>query len=918
MVQREKYENMKKRNSPAKSTTRKRGKTTKPEKKPQVADRSSEKAVLDVWANANVFPLANKKSNTSQRTAPNVKSAQSHQASQAETYVLRETPTSIQALTFGTLCRKICQDVFLKASLMQGHQVTYVPAWETYPLWIEEHIIAEAKSKTPIKLSVLRKRCRARHKQELEIQKQKFYQLGIFADWDASQKTLESRQEARLIGLISRLRDSNYLHDLPQLSPWCSKCTAPLNEANLLQKSTHALNGYVKFPFNFGLEEFGINVSFCIQMPHLWEVAGTVEIGITEDTTYLLTQYGEEYLLFAEPQLEYFSKHLTNGQPEPKPIKEIEAAELAQYTVAHPLFPSKELNITPIPETLIAETPETSTSFLKSGVIPLNPAHHQPSYNIARELEDINATPIFDETGRFTEEAGQLCGLYLFDAEKFIIPQLEKYGFLLKTHKDEINEPHCPRCTELAVFRPCSKWAFSISKNDTINQLLSAQEYWDNYGDIQDKHISEVRDTVLNFGELQVSTQRQWGMPLPILLCDQCDEPLTDKNTLNAIRNSIQRSFEFWFGLSIEELLPADTRCSKCNSSDFRKEATLIDSHFANLLQIIDNSDFKKPLGGHTSVMFVPQTGVGDSQWTKWLAEISVISAALSRSRPIKESQPFKQLTLKTLPKIDSKIQIEDAFLNKYPADVIRLVAMAPNVETKQVSYKQLEKLAEGYLGQYQQLQALFDDISEHLHPFLLESQKAGKKAQKGTAAKASKDEQHFTAGNGREAQTDFACAPTHTNLEAPGGTATGKTLSIDSLVITVTAQLLQEVQQAYQTENFHEMWTLLTEFCQDDLRFYSGTVESRPTTTLHAARGILSEITTVLLQRFAPLTPFLAEHFYRRISIAGITTNQSIFQGNWDSHSSLIGQSLQPSDVKKDEAKAEWEDLKRTDDAKS
>ena len=909
---------MKKRSSPAKNTTRKRGKNAKPEDKSQLTDRSSEKTVLDVWANANVFPLATKKSNSGQRTASNVRPAQPHHASQAETYVLRETPTSFHALTLDTLCRKICQDVFLKASLMQGHQVTYVPTWETYPLWIEERIIAEAKSKSPIKLSVLRKRCRARHKQELEVQKQKFYQLGIFADWDASQKTLESRQEARLIALISRLRDSDYLHDLPQLSPWCPKCTSPLNEANLLQKSTHALNGYVKFPFNFGLEEFGIDVSFSIRMLHLWEIAGTVEIGITEDTTYLLTKYGEEYLLFAEPQFEYFCKHLTNGQPEPKPIKEIKASELAQYTVAHPLFPSKELKITRIPETLIAKTTDKSTSFLKSGVIPLNPAHHQSSYDIAQAL-NINAVPIFDETGRFTEEAGQLCGLYLFDAERFIVPQLEKYGYLLKTHEDEIHEPHCPRCKELAVFRPCSKWVFSISKNDTTNQLISAQEYWDNYGDIQHKHMSEIRDIVLNFGELQVSTQRQWGMPLPILLCDQCDEPLTDKNTLNAIRNSIQRSFEFWFGLSIEELLPTDTRCLNCNSSDFRKEATLIDSHFANLLQVIDNSDFKKPLGGHTSVMFVPQTNVGDSQWTKWLAEISVISAALSRSRPIKESQPFKQLKLKTLPKIGGEIQIEDAFLNKYPADVVRLVAISPSVGTKQVSYKQLEKLAEGYLGQYQQLQALFDDISQHLYPFLLDSQKVSEKEQKDTTAEVYKDEQHSTATNERDVQTGPACAPTHTNLEVPAGTtAAGKTLPMDSLAITVTAQLLQKVQQAYQTENFHEMWTMLTNFCQDDLRFYSRTMESRPTTTLRAAQSILSEITTLLLQRFAPLTPFLAEHFYRLISVEGMTSNHSIFQGNWHSRSPLIGQSLQPSDVKKDEAKAEWEEVKRAYNAKS
>ena len=801
---------------------------------------------------------------------------------------------------------------------MQGHQVTYVPAWETYPLWIEERIIAEAKSKSPIKLSVLRKRCRARHKQELDVQKQKFYQLGVFADWDASQKALESRQEARLIALISRLRDSDYLHDLPQLSPWCPKCTAPLNETNLLQESTHALNGYVKFPFNFGLEEFGIDVSFCIRTLHLWEIAGTVEIGITENTTYLLTKYGAEYLLFAEPQFEYFCKHLTNGQPEPKPIKEIKASELTQCTVAHPLFPSKELKITSIPETLIAKTTDKSTSFLKSGVIPLNPAHHQSSYDIAQAL-NINAAPIFDETGRFTEEAGQLCGLYLFDAEEFIVPQLEKYGYLLKTQATEIHEPHCPRCKELAVFRPCSKWVFSISKNETTHQLLSAQEYWDNYGDIQHKHISKIRDIVLNFGELQVSTQRQWGMPLPILLCDQCDEPLTDKNTLNAIRNSIQRSFEFWFGLSIEELLPTDTRCLNCNSSDFRKEATLIDSYFANLLQVIDNSDFKKPLGGHTSVMFVPQIGVGDFQWTKWLAEISVISAALSRSRPIKESQPFKQLKLKTLPKIGGEIQIEDAFLNKYPADVVRLVAISPSAETKQVSYKQLEKLAEGYLGQYQQLQALFDDISKDLYPFLLDSQKLREKEQKDMATKVHTDEQHPTPANRRDVDIGFGCAPTHASLESPGATATaGKTLPMDSLLITVTAQLLQEAQQAYQTENFHKMWTMLTHFCQDDLRFYSRAMESRPTATLHTAQSILSEITTALLQRFAPLTPFLAEHFYRLISVEDITGNHSIFQRNWHSRSPLIEQNLQPSDEEKDEAKAEWEEVKTTYNAKS
>ncbi len=887
---------MKKQDSRKKNTTHKPGETTKQGEKPQVIDRSSEKATLDVWANADVFPLPTKKANTVRRTA---RKAKSRSASEPETYVLRETPTPIQALTLDTLCRKICQDVFLKAALIQGHHVTYVPAWETYPLWIEEHIITEAKSKDSLKLSALRKRCLTRYKHALETEKQKLYQLGTFADWETFLKNLEPRREARLIALINRLRDSDYLRDLPQLSPWCPKCKISINEASLLQKSTHVLNGYVKFPFNFGLEEFGIHVSFCIRMPHLWELAGTLEIGITEDVPYLLTQYGEEYLLFAEPQLQYFSKHHTNGQPAPKPIKEIKAAELAQYTVIHPLFPSRELKLTHIPKTLIAKIPDEAAASLKTGVIPLNPAHHQSSYAIAQAL-NISAAPIFDEDGKFTEEAGQLCGLHLFNAEKFILQRLEKYGYLLKIHNDKIHEPHCSRCNELVVLRPCSKWAFSISKNETISQQLTDQKYWDNYGDIESKYIRNLQNSVLNFRELKVSTQRQWGIPMPILLCNHCDEPLTDKDALKAIRTAIQRRFEFWFGLSIQEILPADTRCISCNSTDFRKEATLIDSYFVSLLQVVDNSDFKRPPGAHTSVMFIPQTGSGDAQWVKWLAEISVISAVLSRSRPIKESQPFKQLMLKTLPKVDSKLQVKDEFFDKYPADVIRLVVAAPNVKTKRMSYKQLQELADTYLEQYQQMQVLFDDIREQLHPFLLDCQKANQ------------DEQQ-DAINAHEVQTDGTATPTDMEIEAPEINAMDKTLPMDALAISVTSQLLQEVQHAYQAENFRQVWTLLTDFCQDDLRFYSDTIESRPTTTLRAAQNILSGITTALLQRFAPLTPFLAEHFYPLVSIEGITTGHSIFQGNWHSHSSVIGKSVQLSDLKNDEAKAEWEAAKRT-----
>lgn len=193
---------MRKRNSPAKNTTRKNAKTEKPETKAELVDRTMEKAVLEVWTNTGVHSLANKRAKPVDNEILEIAPEVLHDSVETETYILREMPTSVQVLTRRTVCRKICQDIFLKAALMQGHRAIYVPAWETYPLWIEEAVIEAANPKVPLKLSVLRKRCRARHREALEVQKQILHQLGIFADWGAAQKTVEPRQEARLVTLI--------------------------------------------------------------------------------------------------------------------------------------------------------------------------------------------------------------------------------------------------------------------------------------------------------------------------------------------------------------------------------------------------------------------------------------------------------------------------------------------------------------------------------------------------------------------------------------------------------------------------------------------------------------------------------------------------------------------------------------------
>ncbi len=892
-----------------KSVQPKGGKNKKQPVSIKSVDRTQEKSILNLWDEAKVYPLQS--AAAVHPKAPSDIARQNSQVDDAQTeekpvtYVIREMPSPPNPLTHRTLCRKISQDIFLKAHLLQAHEVTYIPAWEKYPPRIEYDVVRKPTStaKSTLDMSHFRKQCYVHYTQQLEAQQERLKQLGCFAAWDVALKTHEARQEAKLIPLISRLREYHYLQDRPHLGSWCPKCSTPLDAGKTENCLTHTLPAYVKFPFIIGLEEFGVDVSFCIEIAHIWEIVGTTELGISENVTFSLTRFQGEYLLFAEPQMRILQSLLAKEGDALEILKELHSSQLAGCTVSHPLFPSKALDIVLIPENVV----EIASKILKEngygeyaqengefgGAIHLNAAHNPLSYYIAQALER-RCTSIFDETGKFTEEGDTLCGLNLYDAEKFIVPELERFGYLIKFGSDASFENkntfagmqrlHCRRCQTLAVFRPGAIWVFSLSKNDSRMKLINAPEYWENYVEITSNVLEDMQKAAANFSELPVSAQQQWGMPLPILFCDSCDEPLTDKRTLLAIRNSMRRGPESWFRLTVEELLPADTFCPRCNSKEFRKEATLIDRHFVNLLQVINHSDFKKTSGGPFSVVFGPQVG-----FSKWLSEVSVISAALSRSQSVKESHPFKQLMLKTLPALKNKpgrsFNMKDTFIGQYPSDVSRLIAITPKI-----TRPELEQFAQKYLSQYERLRNLFRKISTIYRDSDSPPQTFG--AEKPLAVR-----------NMLKSGSDFL-----PGLEAKH----------DELALAAATARLQKVEEAYQNDNYYQAWYLLINFCEVDLRFYTHFVAAATDETFHAAHRTLYTIGLLLLQRLAPLTPFLAEQFYGKFSeflsprhtledtenlmlvSEASTYPKSIFQTNWE-HLNPVTH----------EAEAEWESLK-------
>lgn len=787
-------------------------------------------------------------------TKQNVYSAK-EKISEPPTCVIREMPTPVSSLSFDTLRRKLYQDIYLKYELMQGNSVNYTPLWETFPFSIESIVIRDKN--TSANMSKFRKQCRQVFAKHLKSQQEKFINLGIFADWTTAEKSLDTRYETKLFSHFDRLREFSFLRDELRLSHWCPSCILPLESGKTVNTvSTSELYTYVKFPLNIGFEDFGKNVYFTIQFTEkqLWEVVGTIALGITNNVTYWLTHYQDDYLIFAEPHLKKFVGRSKKPKVCPKPIAKLDVVKLKDCTVTHPLFSLNELPIVIIPDVVISNIAEfDNRKELISGIIPINPSHHTLSYSILNSLDDFEETdlkslihststaPVFDENGRFTEDADTLCGLFLSQVTPFITDEFEAKDMLIKTRKQMTKQHQCQICEGISVSRPYRHWIFSFGESEIKEEVTNSPEYWEHY----DENLRNlILGEVANVNELTVSSERQWGIPLPVLRCDNCNELLSDKKILRSVRSSIRRGADQWFRLSVEELLPAETVCVSCNSRDFRKESTYIESYFANLLQALDASDFKKTAHeSFNSIAFIPE-----AKFIEWLGQLSIISASLQQSRPTKDSQPYKNLRLIPLSDISNDLEIQDSIIEKYPADVIRIVSIGTNLmnansdeEITDYLDSQIRKSNRKYL----QLNKVLTSAIE-VSMGLEDSENTKRRRRKS-----------FNPNT-------FKIQDLKEN---------------DLLTLSKINDSISSIDKAYHTNEFHIIFDLLLDLCEKEFVKYlqlcqNGLNENN----MQSAKSTITAILKVVIQRLAPITPFLAED----LNTAVFTSSKSIFEEKW------------------------------------
>ncbi|QER41900.1 isoleucine--tRNA ligase [Thermodesulfobacterium sp. TA1] len=494
----------------------------------------------------------------------------------APLYVLHDGPPYANGhIHLGTALNKILKDIIVKSKTMAGYKVPFVPGWDCHGLPIElktEQELGVKRGELPP--LVIREACRKYAERYINIQREEFKRLGVFAFWDKPYLTMDYKYEATIAREFLRFLESGQVYRKKKPVFWCPTCVTALAEAEVEYGPHKSYSIFVKFPFTEDLKEFiSKNYGVSLDKPAYvliwtttpWTLPANLGLALNPEFDYLLVEWEEEYYLVAEGRVSGLCAELNKDLP--KFIAKIDPKTLEGKKAFHPFYQKESLII-------LADFVSLDTG---TGIVHIAPGHGEEDYQVGLKYGLEVYVPV-DQEGRFYKEVELVGGLSIYQANEKILETLKENGRLLHVDKIEHNYPFCWRCKKPIIFRAEDQWFISMELKRLREKALKAIEsvkFIPSWGKNRLYSMLESRP------DWCVSRQRVWGVPITVFKCENCGEILKDfKYYEKVIALFEKEGCDPWFVKTAEELLPEGTTCPKCGHTKFTKEKDILDVWF--------------------------------------------------------------------------------------------------------------------------------------------------------------------------------------------------------------------------------------------------------------------------------------------------------------------------------------------------
>lgn len=578
-------------------------------------------------------------------------------------------PFSNGHIHMGTSMNKCLKDFIVRYKNMAGFQAPYVPGWDNHGMPIESAIIKQNKlDRKKMSIPEFRDACRDFAAKFVDIQREQFKRLGVIGEWDKPYLTMDPSFESEEVKVFGKMYEKGYIYRGKKPVYWCCNDETALAEAEIEYADDSCKSIYVKFKVTDDLGKLSKfadlnNTFFVIWTTTTWTIPGNLAISLNANLDYVLAKApsGEVYVL-AKELLGAVAKSV--GIESFEVLGEMKGSEFEFMRAKHPLYERESIIINGDHVTLEAGT----------GCVHTAPGHGMEDYMVCQKYDYSGKTKIgiivpVDDRGIMTSESGKYEGMFYSKANDAIWQDLSDCGALLASQTISHPYPHCWRCKNPIIYRATDQWFCSVDAfKEEAAKACDDVTWLPEWG--HDRIVSMVRER----SDWCISRQRQWGLPIPVLYCEDCGEPICTPETIAKISKIFgEQGSNAWFSTEASEFLPDNFVCPKCGGKHFIKGTDTLDgwfdsgsTHYASLEH--DNS------ADWPADLYLE----GADQYRGWF-QSSLLTAVATKG-----SAPYKAVLThgwtvdgegKAMHKSLGNSVLPDDLIPKYGADLMRLWA---------------------------------------------------------------------------------------------------------------------------------------------------------------------------------------------------------------------------------------------------